>query len=146
MCAGCNLYEPWAAIIVGIGAGFSFLLVHFAMLKYRLPYKCKSFQTSCTHILMTGFLDHKPYTIFHDIVILKTLLFGPIICLHRIASVHYSRFQSDQTRIQDYFAGGVRLYMTTLRPRSAFFSPPPPLLPGISSPPQSRIFSFLKGL
>ena len=35
MCAGCNLYEPWAAIIVGIGAGFSFLLVHFAMLKFR---------------------------------------------------------------------------------------------------------------
>jgi len=36
MCAGCNVYEPWAAIIVGVGAGFAFIGVHFAMLKFQL--------------------------------------------------------------------------------------------------------------
>ena len=36
MCAGCNVYEPWAAIIVGVGAGFAFIGVHFAMLKFQV--------------------------------------------------------------------------------------------------------------
>jgi len=35
-CAGCNLYEPWGAIIVGIGAGFCFIGIHFTMIKFRL--------------------------------------------------------------------------------------------------------------
>jgi len=36
LCAGCNVYEPWAALIVGSGAGFCFMGVHYAMLHYQL--------------------------------------------------------------------------------------------------------------
>merc|ERR1719233_2308912 len=36
LCAGCNLYEPWAALIVGGMGGVSFMCVHFGMLKLRL--------------------------------------------------------------------------------------------------------------
>jgi len=36
LCAGCNLYEPWAALIVGGLGGLGFLAIHFAMLKMRL--------------------------------------------------------------------------------------------------------------
>ena len=33
LCAGCNVYEPWAALVVGAGGGFCFLCVHTLMLK-----------------------------------------------------------------------------------------------------------------
>ena len=33
LCAGCNVYEPWAALVVGAGGGFCFLAVHTLMLK-----------------------------------------------------------------------------------------------------------------
>ena len=33
LCGGCNVYEPWAALVVGAGAGFAFLSVHTLMLK-----------------------------------------------------------------------------------------------------------------
>ena len=36
MCAGCNLYEPWAAIIVGALGGALHLAIHHIMLKLRL--------------------------------------------------------------------------------------------------------------
>ena len=36
LCAGCNLYEPWAALIVGGIGGVAFMCVHFGMLKLRL--------------------------------------------------------------------------------------------------------------
>ena len=36
MCAGCNVYQPWAAIVVGILGGFGFTLTHFLMLKFKL--------------------------------------------------------------------------------------------------------------
>ena len=36
LCGGCNVYEPWAALVVGAGAGFAFLSVHTLMLKYDL--------------------------------------------------------------------------------------------------------------
>jgi len=35
-CAGCNLFEPWAALIVGVFGGIAFIAVHEAMLKMRL--------------------------------------------------------------------------------------------------------------
>ena len=35
-CAGCNLYEPWAAILIGIMAGPVFMGIHDLMLKLRL--------------------------------------------------------------------------------------------------------------
>jgi Amt family ammonium transporter len=35
-CAGCNLFEPWTALIVGLLAGVVFILVHNLMLKLRL--------------------------------------------------------------------------------------------------------------
>jgi len=36
LCAGCNVYEPWAALVVGAGGGFCFLCVHTLMLKFKL--------------------------------------------------------------------------------------------------------------
>jgi len=36
MCAGCNVYEPWAALLIGGFAGFFFLAVHTLMLKFKL--------------------------------------------------------------------------------------------------------------
>ena len=36
MCGGCNLYEPWAALLVGCGGGFFYLLGHKLVLKARL--------------------------------------------------------------------------------------------------------------
>ena len=36
LCAGCNLYEPWGALIVGAMGGAGFLAVHFCMLKLKL--------------------------------------------------------------------------------------------------------------
>ena len=36
LCAGCNLYEPWAAIIVGCLGGVGCIIVHHIMLRLRL--------------------------------------------------------------------------------------------------------------
>merc|ERR1712106_133324 len=36
MCAGCNLYEPWAALLVGCGGGFFYILGHKLVLNARL--------------------------------------------------------------------------------------------------------------
>jgi len=36
LCAGCNLYEPWAALIVGALGGVAFICVHLAMLRLKL--------------------------------------------------------------------------------------------------------------
>jgi len=36
LCAGCNLYEPWAALIVGGLGGLGFMIIHFGMLKLKL--------------------------------------------------------------------------------------------------------------
>ena len=36
MCAGCNVYEPWAALVIGTGAGVSFITLHFIMLKLQV--------------------------------------------------------------------------------------------------------------
>ena len=36
LCAGCNLYEPWAALIVGGCGGVMFIIVHFGMLRLKL--------------------------------------------------------------------------------------------------------------
>jgi len=36
LCAGCDSYEPWAALLVGCGAGVCFVGAHFGMLKAQL--------------------------------------------------------------------------------------------------------------
>jgi len=36
LCAGCNKYEQWQALLVGVGGGVSYLGCHFAMLKAKL--------------------------------------------------------------------------------------------------------------
>ena len=36
MCAGCNVFQPWAALIVGALGGAAFIAVHELMLKLRL--------------------------------------------------------------------------------------------------------------
>jgi len=36
LCAGCNLYEPWGALIVGAIGGFWFVIVHHLMLQLKL--------------------------------------------------------------------------------------------------------------
>ena len=35
MCAGCNVFQPWAALIVGALGGAAFIVVHELMLKLR---------------------------------------------------------------------------------------------------------------
>ena len=35
-CAGCNLYEPWAALLVGLMAGLVFIGLHDLMLFMKL--------------------------------------------------------------------------------------------------------------
>lgn len=35
-CAGCNLYEPWACSVVGVGAGLSYMFISFLMIKARI--------------------------------------------------------------------------------------------------------------
>ena len=37
LCAGCNLYEPWAALVVGAGGGLGFIAIHHLMLALRCP-------------------------------------------------------------------------------------------------------------
>ena len=36
LCAGCNLYEPWAALLVGAFGGFGFMTIHHLMLRLKL--------------------------------------------------------------------------------------------------------------
>jgi len=36
LCAGCNVYEPWAALLVGAGGGIGFIAVHHAMIRFKL--------------------------------------------------------------------------------------------------------------
>ena len=36
LCAGCNVYEPWAALIVGALGGVAFIIINKAMLRCRL--------------------------------------------------------------------------------------------------------------
>ena len=33
---GCNVYEPWAALLVGAGGGIGFIAVHHAMIRFKL--------------------------------------------------------------------------------------------------------------
>ena len=35
-CAGCNVYEPWAALLIGVMAGLVFTSVQNLMLKFKL--------------------------------------------------------------------------------------------------------------
>ena len=35
MCAGCDVYEPWAALLVGIFGGAAFTAVRESMLRYK---------------------------------------------------------------------------------------------------------------
>ena len=32
-CAGCNVYEPWAAMVIGAGAAFVYLCIHTLMIR-----------------------------------------------------------------------------------------------------------------
>ena len=34
--SGCNVYEPWAALLVGAGGGVGFIAVHHAMIRFKL--------------------------------------------------------------------------------------------------------------
>ena len=36
LCSGCNLYEPWAALIVGALGGMGYRAIHLAMLRLKL--------------------------------------------------------------------------------------------------------------
>ena len=45
MCGGCNLYEPWAAVLVGLIAAHCYLAVHVIMLRLKV----------CTLFLQTIF-------------------------------------------------------------------------------------------
>ena len=36
MCGGCNVYEPWAALVVGALGGVGFIVSHHAMLLLQL--------------------------------------------------------------------------------------------------------------
>ena len=36
LCAGCNLYEPWASLLVGSWGGLGFMVVHHLMLSLQL--------------------------------------------------------------------------------------------------------------
>ena len=33
-CAGCNVYEPWAAMVIGAGAAFVYLCIHTLMIRW----------------------------------------------------------------------------------------------------------------
>jgi len=35
-CAGCNVFQPWSALLIGVFGGFAFVGVHEAMLKMKL--------------------------------------------------------------------------------------------------------------
>merc|ERR1712037_631441 len=35
-CAGCNVYEPWAAMVIGAGAAFVYLCIHTLMIRAKL--------------------------------------------------------------------------------------------------------------
>ena len=35
-CAGCNVYEPWAAMVIGAGAAFVYLCIHTLMIRWGI--------------------------------------------------------------------------------------------------------------
>jgi hypothetical protein len=36
MCGGCNLYEPWSAVVIGLIAGHAYIAVHIIMLRLQV--------------------------------------------------------------------------------------------------------------
>ena len=36
MCAGCNDFKPWFAVLIGVIAGVAFIGWHYAILKIRI--------------------------------------------------------------------------------------------------------------